>query len=78
MKKDILTNHIGIEMKKNYAIATLERAFLDVIYLYKDYHFDNLVPIDWSKIDTLLPIYRGNKRMAKKVREYRKLVTPAN
>lgn len=75
IKNDILTNRMGIEMKKNYAIATPERAFLDVIYLYKDYHFDNLAPLDWNKIDAILPAYRGNRRMEKKVKEYRKLVT---
>lgn len=74
MKKDILTNNAGIEVKKNYSIATPERAFLDVVYLYKDYHFDNLAPLDWNKVRTLLPIYRGNKRMEKKVMEYRDFV----
>jgi len=75
MKNDILTNQMGIEVKENYSIATPERAFLDVMYLYKDYHFDNLAPLDWDKIDALLPIYRGNKRMGKKVQEYRDFVT---
>ncbi len=77
MKNDILTNHMGIEMKESYAIATPERAFLDIVYLYKDYHFDNLVPLDWDKVGALLPVYRGNRRMEKKVKEYRELVIQA-
>ncbi len=71
MKNDILTNQMGIEVKENYSIATPERAFLDTIYLFKDYHFDNLAPLDWDKVNSLLPVYRGNKRMEKKVQEYR-------
>ena len=75
IKNDILTNPAGIEMKNHYAIATTERAFLDVIYAYKDYHFDSLAPLNWDKVDSLLPIYGGNKRMARKVKGYRKSIT---
>lgn len=69
LKIKILTNNAGVENKNNYSIATKERAFLDVIYLHKDYHFDNLSPLDWDKVFTILPIYK-NKRMIKKVNEY--------
>lgn len=69
IKKLVLTNHIGIENKKECSLATKERAFLDTIYINKDYHFDNLSPIDWNKIFEILPIY-SNKRMAKKVKEF--------
>ena len=58
-----------IENKGNYSAASKERAFLDVLYLNKDYHFDSLPPLDWDKIFAILPIY-GNKRMAKKANEY--------
>jgi predicted transcriptional regulator of viral defense system len=63
VKENILTSNLGINSKGGYSIATIERAFLDVIYLNKQYHFDNLRPIDWEKVRTLLPIYGGNKRM---------------
>lgn len=66
IKDTILTNQEGIEARENYNIASPERAFLDVIYLYKDYHFDNLT-LNWGKVFDLLPIYGGNKRMAKTV-----------
>lgn len=72
IKDAILTNPAGIENKDNYSIATPERAFLDVIYLNKDYHFDNLGPLDWDKVFEILPIYGGNKRMEKMVKKYHK------
>lgn len=71
IKDPILTNQTGIEVKENYFIASPERAFLDVIYLNKEYHFDNLSGINWDKVDKILPIYGGNKRMAAKVKKYR-------
>lgn len=69
IKDDILTNTAGIENRGNYFAASKERAFLDVLYLNKDYHFDNLSPLDYNKIRTLLPIYQ-NKRMIKQVTKY--------
>ncbi len=71
IKDSILTNQTGIEKKASYAVASSERAFLDVLYLNKDYHFDNLSSLDWKKVFNVLPIY-ANKRMEKKVKEYQK------
>ena len=62
IKESVLTNNAGIENKNNYSIAVPERAFLDVVYLNKGYHFDNLSVLDWNKIFEILPIY-SNKRM---------------
>jgi predicted transcriptional regulator of viral defense system len=69
MKDYVLSNTIGIEHANDIATATKERAFLDRIYISKDYHFDNLDVLDWDKVFEILPIYR-NKRMDKKVQEY--------
>ena len=69
IKDDILTNPAGLENRGNYFVATKERAFLDLLYLNKDYHFDNLSPLDFKKIRALLPIY-NNKRMVKQVAKY--------
>ena len=69
MKNYVLSNTVGIEHKAGYAVATKERAFLDRIYVSKDYHFDNLDSLDWDAVFMILPIY-NNKRMAKKVNEY--------
>ncbi len=70
IKDVILTNHLGIENKNNYSIASAERAFLDVVYLNTDYHFDNLSILNWDKVFEILPIYGGNKRMKKAVKKY--------
>ncbi|HEY4505830.1 MAG TPA: hypothetical protein VJG67_04025, partial [Candidatus Paceibacterota bacterium] len=70
IKDTILTNQIGIESRENYSIASPERAFLDVIYLNKNYHFDNLSALNWEKVYEILPIYGGNKRMTKMVKMY--------
>lgn len=66
IKASILTNTVGVEHRDETSIATRERAFLDILYLNTDYHFDNLGAIDWSKVFDILPIY-GNGRMSKKV-----------
>ncbi|MEK9154232.1 MAG: type IV toxin-antitoxin system AbiEi family antitoxin domain-containing protein [Patescibacteria group bacterium] len=71
VKDTILTNQSGIDVRDNYFIASPERAFLDVVYLNKAYHFDNLSGIDWDKVDEILPIYGGNRRMEAKIKKYR-------
>lgn len=70
IKDMILANPLGVDIKKNYAIATAERAFLDTLYLNKNYHFDNLAPLDPEKCLELLPIYR-NQAMAERLKSYR-------
>jgi len=69
IKDIILTNSIGIENKENYSIACLERAWLDMIYLNKNYYFDNLSGINWDRVFEILPIYK-NKRMEREVKKY--------
>ena len=69
MKSYVLSNIDGIDHKAGYAIATKERAFLDRIYVSRDYHFDNLDSLDWDAVFRILLIY-NNKRMTKKVNTY--------
>lgn len=69
MKGDVLSDVAGIEQLGGYSVASKERAFLDRIYISKDYHFDHLDVLDWDKVFVLLPIYH-NKRMEKKVGDY--------
>lgn len=69
IKDYVLSNISGIELADGYSKASKERAFLDKIYVSKDYHFDNLDVLDWNKVFEILPIYR-NERMVKKVNEY--------
>jgi len=73
IKDYVLTDNAGIKQKDNYSIAIPERAFLDVIYLSKNYHFDNLSVLDWDKVFEILPIYT-NKRMEKEVKAYQKIL----
>ncbi len=69
IKDYVLSNTIGIEHLNDVAIASKERAFLDRIYVSRDYHFDHLDVLNWDKVFEILPIYR-NQRMKKKVEEY--------
>lgn len=69
LKSNILNDSSGIKNDGHYPIASKERAFLDTVYLNNDYHFDNLSPLDWNRVFSILPIYQ-NKSMAKKVNDY--------
>ena len=69
IESEILTNNRGIVNEDNYFFASKERAFLDAVFLYKDYHFDNLSVLDWDKIFDLVGIY-GSKTLEKRVKEF--------
>ena len=61
IKGSSLLNTKGIIRKNNHVnIASPERAFLDFIYLEKDFHFDNLNPLNKDLINELLPLYQSN------------------
>lgn len=70
IKDTTLTGDAGMANGENYSIASAERAFLDVLYLFKDYHFDNVSPLNWDKVWKIFPIYGNNKRMEKKINEF--------
>jgi len=72
LKDLVLFNSIGVINKENYSIATPERAFLDMIYLFPNYYFDNLRPIDWKKCEEVVKIY-DNKQMIKRMNKYREV-----
>jgi len=67
IKDSVLTSVSGLEDKGEYLQAGKERAFLDALYSYSDYYFDNLT-VDWNKVFEILPIY-DNKNMEKKVKK---------
>lgn len=69
LKNEILVNPRGIVNKGNYFEAIKERAFLDMIYLYGDYYFDNLRGIDWKVCFDMVSIYK-KKSFEKKLNEY--------
>ena len=70
IKNEALVNNLGIERKENYFIATKERAFLDALYLYKDYHFDNLRSLNWDFCFEIVPIYKS-KKLIKLLKSYK-------
>lgn len=76
LKDMILMNNAGVENRGNYFAATKERAFLDVLYLNKDYYFDNLAPLDLKKIEALLPLYQ-NRQLVRRVHTYFKKLKAA-
>ena len=63
LHKEILLNPLGVDFTSNYAQATPERAFLDRLYLSPEYHFDRLDLLNWEKVQSILPAYRGNKQL---------------
>jgi len=69
IKNEILLNSLGVKEKDFYFIATKERAFLDAVFLYKDYYFDNLDSIDFEKAEKILPIY-NSKSLEARFRKY--------
>lgn len=71
LKDEVLYNQTGIVSENGYGIAEKERAFLDMIYLFPDYHFDNLKGIAWDKCFELVKIYK-NKELTKRLNRYYK------
>lgn len=65
IKNEILVNPLGIEMKKNYAVAQPERAVCDLIYLAKNFYFDNFNNLNKDLIREISKIY--NQRVVKEV-----------
>jgi hypothetical protein len=60
IKGSALVNTLGITRQSNHInIASAERAFLDLLYLEKDYYFDNLNPLDKELVQKLLPLYQS-------------------
>ncbi len=60
IKWSALVNTSGIIRQSNHInIASPERAFLDLLYLAKDYYFDNLNPLNKQLIRKLLPVYQS-------------------
>jgi len=57
IKNDVLVNTRGVTREGNVSIATPERAFLDRLYLSKDFYFDNTDVLDRDTVEELLDIY---------------------
>lgn len=61
IKDEVLFSQDGIIFGNGYFQASLERAFLDKIYLNPDFYFDNLSKINWEKAFELAKIYQSKK-----------------
>ncbi len=71
LKDNVLYCKDNLIEKDGYMIASMERAFLDMIYLFNNYYFDNLKNIDWKKCFDLVKIY-DNKSLIKRLNKYYK------
>ena len=71
LKDAVLFNTTGIINKDTYSIAAPERAFLDMIYLFPNYYFDNLKFINWEKCVEMVKMYH-NKQLVKRLNKYKK------
>ncbi|MFA4845394.1 MAG: hypothetical protein WC654_02450 [Patescibacteria group bacterium] len=72
LKDVVLFNASGVTQKSGYSIATPERAFLDMIYLFPKSSFDNLASLDWEKCFALAPLY-DNRALVKRLQSYQKI-----
>ena len=69
IKNDILYNTTGIIMYDNgISMATPARAFLDTLYLNKEYYFDSLEAIEKEEVRKILPVYQSG-RLIKQVQK---------
>ena len=67
LKESILTSPEGLAFKPYFTIAEKERAFLDILYLDRNFYVDYTGKLDTKKIFKILPIYE-NLNFEKKVR----------
>lgn len=73
LKYQVLTNPLGLVVNGREAVATPERALLDSLIVFKNYHFDNLSGVNWDLVEALLPIYQS-KTLITKVSKLRKRI----
>lgn len=77
VKDIVLFNPAGIIKTEKCTVAVLERAFLDAVFIFKDFHIDNLRPLNWEKIWEWLPIYQS-RIMGKRVKSYYRIYQKQN
>lgn len=69
LKDTVLYNAAGVVSHGSYSMATPERAFLDMIYLFPHYHFDNLQSINFRQCFEWVKIY-DNTQLSKRLNKY--------
>ena len=74
IKNELLVATQGIERQETGVnIASPERALLDMLYLNGEMYFDNLNPLNWEKMEQILPVYQSkilDKRVQKLIENY--------
>lgn len=71
LKANVLYNSTGVRNENHYSIATPERAFLDTLYLFPNYYFDNLRGINWDLCFEWSALY-NNQQLIKRLKKYYK------
>lgn len=71
LKASVLYSPAGIIQQNGYGLAAPERAFLDTIYLFPKYYFDNLKSLNWERCFELVRIY-DNQQLIKHLNKYYK------
>lgn len=71
LKDTVLFSPAGVENKDHYSVASPERAFLDTIYLFPEYSFDNLRSLNWEKCFEWVDVYH-NQQLIKRLKKYQK------
>ena len=61
LKNSILVAGEGIVCENNINKAIPERAFLDRLYLSRNYYFDNIGALNRNKVEDLLSIYKSDE-----------------
>jgi predicted transcriptional regulator of viral defense system len=69
LKDSVLFNRSGLTVKNRWAMAGLERAFLDTLYLKSSYYFDFLTDLDWEKCFKLVSLY-DNQSLVRRLKQY--------
>lgn len=70
IKEEIIIDNTGIvRTGDNTNIAIPERAFLDMMYLNKNFYFDNLLPLNRELVYKILPVYKS-AALEKRVKKY--------
>jgi hypothetical protein len=68
LKGTLLTSPEGLIFNERFTIAEKERAFLDILYLNRDFYVDHLEKLDKSKVLEIVEIYE-NLTLEKRVKE---------
>jgi len=61
LKNSILVAGEGIVCENNINTAIPERAFLDRLYLSRNYYFDNIGALNRNQVEDLLSIYKSDE-----------------